>query len=101
MKIKETKEVTETKEVVIAHKCDVCGKEHKGNYFPDDWHSFSSSHNHWGNDSVDSLEYHEVCSPKCYIKKLGECVDEFENFSDAKIDEFDIQFARKFVNYIK
>lgn len=48
MDIKETKEVTEVKTVTVGHKCDNCGKIHKGD-FPDEWHNFSSHHNHWVN----------------------------------------------------
>lgn len=95
MEIKEKQTVTETKEITIGYKCDVCGKESHGKYFPDDWHSFSHNHNEWGDDSVDSYEYHLVCSAECYSVKLNECVIDLEGRRDAKVDEMEIQFARK------
>lgn len=98
MEIRETKEVTETKSVVVAHKCDVCGKINNGKNIPDEWHSFNHHHNEWGNDSIDSYEYHEVCSPVCYWTKFKECVKDLEGYSDAKVDDFEIQFARRLVN---
>jgi len=94
MEVKERKEVTEVKMVTIARKCDVCGKIHKGKYTPDEWHTFSHSHNEWGNDSVDSIEHHEVCSPKCYLVKFKECIKDLSGRNSAEIDSFDIKFAR-------
>jgi len=94
MEIKVKKEVTEFKEVVIARKCDVCGKTHEGKYTPDEWHTFNHHHNEWANDSIDSYKYHEVCSPQCYWTKFKECVEDLKGRSSAKVDEFEIQFAR-------
>lgn len=94
MKITEKRTVTEFKNVTIGRKCDVCRKTHEGDEFPDEWHSFSHHHNEWGNDSCDSYEYHEVCSPKCYWDKFKECVEDLSGRSNAKVDEFEIQFAR-------
>jgi hypothetical protein len=94
MEVKERKEVTEFKMVTIARKCDVCGIEHKGKYTPDEWHEFSHSHNEWGNDSIDSVENHEVCSPKCYWEKFKDCVHDLKGRNNAEIDGFDIHFAR-------
>ena len=98
MKIKETKSVTKNQEVTTSIKCDVCGKVHNGDYTPEEWHEISIHHHHWGNDSVESYEYFDVCSPECYWQKIKECVAEYEGFTDAKIDDFEIQFARRLVN---
>lgn len=94
MEMKEIKEVTEVKMVTIGRKCDVCGTIHEGRDLPDEWHSFNHHHNEWGNDSVDSYEYHEVCSPKCYWEKFKYCVKDLTGYTNAKIDDFEIQFAR-------
>ena len=94
MEIREEKEITEVRKVVVARACDVCGKKHQGRFTPDDWHLFNHHHNEWGADSVDSYEYHEVCSVKCYASKFNECVQDLENRRDAKVDDFEIQFAR-------
>lgn len=98
MGITEKRNVTEFKTVTIGRKCDVCGKTHEGAYTPDEWHTFSHHHNEWGNDSIESLENHEVCSPECYWTKFKECVLDLKGYSSAKVDEFEIQFARRLVN---
>lgn len=98
MKIKERKEVTEVKMVTVGHKCDVCGTIHEGSELPDEWHSFNHQRNEWGNDNV---EYHEVCSPKCYWEKFKYCVEDLTGYTYAKVDEFEIQFARLLFQHIK
>lgn len=98
MEIKENKQVIEFKSVTVAIKCDVCGKVHEGKDIPDEWHTFSHHHDEWGNDSCDSHEYHEVCSPECYWAKFKECVEDLKGYNNAKVDEFEIQFARRLVN---
>lgn len=98
MYLKEQKSVTEFKEITVGIKCDVCGKIHKCSYIPDEWHNISMHHNDWGNDSVDSYESFDVCSPKCYITKLKECVKELDGRHSAEVDYFDIYFARLLVN---
>jgi hypothetical protein len=101
MEVKERKEVTEFKIVTIARKCDVCGKVHEGKYTPDEWHTFSHSHNEWANDSIDSVEHHEVCSAECYWVKFNECVKDLSGRVNASIDSFEIQFARLLIDSIK
>lgn len=101
MDIKKTKEVTEVKTVTVGHKCDNCGKVHDGQ-LPDDWHIISSHHNEWGNDSIDSYQCYDVCSPKCYIEKLTEVVEgEMRGIYDGEVDEMQIQFAIRMVEYFK
>lgn len=100
MEVNEIKQVTETKSVTVARKCDVCGNIHKGKYTPNEWHTFSHNHNEWGNDSCDSYEYHEVCSPECYLTKFKECIEDLKGRKSAKIDDFEIDFARKLIEKI-
>lgn len=52
-------------------RCDICHKKIKGRYF---W--VNTSHNEWGNDSIDSLRYYDICE-KCinnftinYLKEI-------------------------------
>lgn len=97
MKIQEQQIVTKNNLITVAIKCDVCGNIHKGEYFPDDWHQISIHHNHWGCNSSESYEYFDVCSPECYWIQIKECVAEYEGFTDAKIDNFEIEFARKLI----
>lgn len=77
MKITERKKVThvEIEEVIIGRKCDVCGSSITGseregyNYF-----LIHTWHNDWGNDSVDSHEYMDACSPECVMKFTEEYI---------------------------
>ena len=102
MEIRKQKKVTEKKYVTVGYKCDNCGKEIKGSRRPKEWHHFSSHHNEWGNDSIDSYEHYTVCSPKCYVEKLIKVVDsELSGRYDAEIDDMSIQFARRMVEFFK
>ncbi len=94
MEIKEKKIIKEFKEVTVAIKCDACGKIYKGKDTPDEWHTFNQHHNEWGNDSCDSYKRYEVCSAECYWSKFKECIADLKGYSNAKIDNFEIQFAR-------
>lgn len=95
MKLTEYKEVTRKENVTIGYKCDNCGKIHNGSELPNDWHEFSAYHNSWGNDSCESTERYMGCSPECYAKLFQKAVEEFENYRDAVIDDFEIAFAKK------
>jgi len=100
MKIKKVRQITT--ETITGYKCDVCKKIYEGASFPDDWHSFSSHHEEWGNDSIDSYENYHVCSVECYIKKFIEAVDEdLAEREEAEVDNFRIQFARKLADYFR
>lgn len=80
IKLKETI-YTMRANVVIAKKCDVCGKEIPksesvcGREYP--FFSITTHHNDWGNDSIDSYEYFHACSSECATKfaqeYLGKC----------------------------
>ena len=100
MKLTEYKEVTKRERVTIGYKCDNCGKIHNENSMPDSWHEFSGHHNSWGNDSCESYEYYMACSPECYAKLLQKAVEEFEEYSDAEIDNFEIDFAKRMVSFL-
>lgn len=102
MRLEEQKQVTKLDIVTTGYRCDNCGKETKADRLPDEWHNFSSHHNEWGNDSCDSYEYYHVCSPKCYIEKLTDVVEnELDDRYDAQVDYLEIQFARTLVEYFK
>jgi hypothetical protein len=100
MKIIEYKEVTKREKVVVAYKCDNCGKLHNSDERPDDWHEFSGHHNSWGNDSCESYIHYMACSPECYAKLLQKAVEDFEDYSDAKIDDFTIDFAKRMAVFL-
>lgn len=52
------------KEIPIERVCDFC----KGQIDEKNWFRVETSHNDWGNDSIDSLGFYDACSPKCAIK---------------------------------
>lgn len=82
--IKEVREVTEVKEKVIGFvkTCDVCGKViydtredvpmlgAHGQH----WWELTTGHCDWGNDSIDSIEDFDLCSPDCLRHKLEEYI---------------------------
>lgn len=75
--VKETKEVTEIKEIVVAETtiCDVCGKvirDSRDKYSGAPFWSLATHHNDWGNDSYESLENFDLCSVECLTKKFEE-----------------------------
>lgn len=95
--MKETEIQTIEKRVIVSVKCDVCGKTQETDYMPDDWHEINNHHNHWGCNSNESHETHHVCSANCYKTKIKDIVKEYEDFTDADVDGFEIQFARLLV----
>lgn len=69
---KEFEERTVTRKVCVKKTtiCDVCGKKITGGYY-----DVTTSHSDWGRDSVDSLEYNDVCSEKCLRKLFDEYIE--------------------------
>ena len=66
MKIRKYK--NELVEVIDNVLCDACKREIQN----DIDFEFSAHHYDWDNDSIDSYEYYDVCSFKCFLKKLQE-----------------------------
>ena len=66
----ETKTHTVTEKVLVKETryCDVCGKEieNKKSYWQ------ITTHEDWGNDSIDSYEYFDACSENCMRNKFEE-----------------------------
>ncbi len=82
------------KQSIIDCKCDCCGKM-AGEPFPKKWFNFSHGHSEWGNDSVDSYEYFDVCSPECFANQLEKSIDELEGYRrSAKIADMNYDFAK-------
>lgn len=87
----EIKEITSKKEVKTHYICDSCKSKvevDKNQNPPESWYSFNSNHQGWGNDSIESYKYYDVCSGKCYIDCLILCVEELEldKKREAEID---------------
>lgn len=70
MKKYETKEVTITKTVekVIGIVCDEC----KNDIPNKEYFEVTTSHNQWGNDSIDSVNELDICSLNCLTKNMNE-----------------------------
>jgi hypothetical protein len=60
-------------EIVENIKCDICGKEIDGKFW-----ILTTSHEDWGNDSVDSVEYFDICSTECINKALNDYIERCE-----------------------
>lgn len=71
--IKETYEpqtVVQNVKVLETCTCDVCGKKifiFRPNHSPRyaQYYYVTTGHHDWGNDSVDSMNNYEACSPEC------------------------------------
>lgn len=100
--IRKTKEVTEVKQVIIGHKCDCCGKTIEGKSTPNDWFHFSSGHEDWGNDSFESIEYYDACSPKCFLGIAENALKELKDYANsAKVADMPYAFVMKMINHLQ
>jgi hypothetical protein len=82
----ETKTHMVTEQVLIKETrcCDVCGKEIKSeNSFKKPYWSLTTHHNDWGNDSIESYEYYDVCSKDCLKQKFDEYVEDSNEWCDG------------------
>jgi len=77
----EAKKIVVMRECIVGKKCDVCGKEilpttnpHKCGEPIYDYYEVTTHHNDWGNDSVDSYEHFDACSPDCAYKLWEEYI---------------------------
>lgn len=94
---KDTFTITEERNAVELVYCDVCKRLiYKKDLRPNaenkktvHYWGLSTSHNDWGNDSVDSFEYFTLCSPDCAKVKFVEYID--GSNSPHNTMRFDIQ----------
>ena len=87
-------------EKVTGVKCDICGKT-SSKEGSDGWYELMHKHEGWGNDSVDSIEYFDVCSVECYMKQLQKSIEEVGECFGAEIDEKNIEFVKKLYETLK
>ena len=83
------------RETTVGMTCDGCGRTADGE--PDDWHSFGSHHNDWGNDSCESSEHWDVCSGRCYLDMVRQIVDDYGTLRPhptLEVDWMSYNFAR-------
>ena len=75
--------IWEEKEIIVkntkvraAIKCDICGKIIADRTHGSDMYfQVHMSHEDWGNDSVDSVEYFDVCSQGCLRPLIEKYLD--------------------------
>lgn len=65
------------KNAVQSTLCDACGKRAEGD--PDDWVGVRWGHNDWGNDSVESGDDWDACSPACLLKLLRRAAEDYDD----------------------
>jgi len=91
MNLIETKKILTIRECVVGKKCDICGKEipptvksfgyGKPLY---DYYEVTTSHGDWGNDSVESYEHFDACSPNCADKLWKEYIRDSSGTANTK-----------------
>ena len=87
------KEVKRFEKVELRTVCDGCKKEidKKVGYF-----RVCTSHNDWGNDSIDSYEHYDFCCPACLFKFAEPYVSESYN-NRFNTREIDIEHMRGYI----
>lgn len=84
-----TESRTVTQEITTGVRCDACGKTAQMDKFgnpPAIWHHFMSGHSDWGNDSVESVEWWDVCSFACYLTIARKVFDDYGNTDGGSLD---------------
>lgn len=89
------------KEYTIGVNCDICKSKHIGHTPPKNWFILDAHHASWGNDSIDSWEYRDVCSVNCYIIALEYFISDFEKYDTSIINGMGIAFAKKILEHMK
>lgn len=84
------KKVIKEIEVAVGYKCDYCSLEVERK--TPTWFHFMTSMN-WGNDSVDSFEWYDVCSAKCFLRFLK------RNDSD-KVGDMSSEFIKELLSLV-
>jgi len=99
------KKKTVEQEVTVAWQCDVCNAQTADKEcYKQEWHHFNKHHQGWGNDSIDSYEYYDVCSVDCFVRQLQESIPglaEYYAGNDAKIAEMPVLFAQKLLDRLQ
>lgn len=92
MKTTVKQQVTVEKEVDIGVECDECGKEIRnketmkkrfGSY---PYYEVTTHHSDWGNDSVDSYEYYDLCSLDCLMTHMKRYYDKASGSEEYEVE---------------
>lgn len=82
-KVITTKTKTVKYKIIKAIKCDVCHKEISEKYW-----QLTTHHHDWGNDSIESYKYFDLCSRECINKKLDKYIKDCKN---SCTEEFELE----------
>lgn len=90
-----------TKEVIDELCCDHCGKSIP--FYKYDKETFKAfevmtGHHDWGNDSCDSIEYHQFCCIECAVEFIKKFYEE-EKGSNTAYAEIKFRFYTKGKEY--
>lgn len=96
MKLIEKQTVERT--VIVGYRCDRCGNEDAK---AEDWITVSHGHSQWGNDSCESVQDFDLCSPKCYLAQLRESVEEMEGYRTGEVDHKPVAFVKALLDYLE
>jgi hypothetical protein len=66
MKTYVDKKVSVIQSVLVSTICNICKNEIVGKYY----YEITAGHHDWGNDSIESIEYEDICSADCLRKRL-------------------------------
>lgn len=95
------KQIQGPKTITAGFQCDQCASEQVSEDIPEGWHMFNVSLDRPGHDPVDNIQWYHVCSPECYIKKVGHLVAHLNDHVDEfEIDEMDRRFVNKLIHYV-
>lgn len=91
-------EIKQIKEIENEIICDICNKkikeeeDYKTPYRTKMTHFYevSTHHNDWGNDSIDSFEYRDICSEECLFEFLKKYFDGTDGTLQCEIEEVKI-----------
>lgn len=97
-----TKTVRVPKQQIVSTVCDVCGKREDGS--PGGWVHLQYGHGDWGNDSVDSWETQDTCSPACFVGAIRKIVRDYEPGPRPTLQitsyDMDYAFASEFARWV-
>lgn len=104
--------VVTTDDVVVKKFCDVCGEEIKiyggvaswnrcdprgRPYWTVKYLSVTTGHHDWGNDSIDSVETHDICSTECLSNFMQEFYSCFNRSNSTGTDYIHIDSESDYV----
>ena len=97
MEIKEESTETVVVKRVTGWRCDNCGLEaaHGCSDQPEGWHKFYHQHHSWGDESCQSVVWHDVCSATCYLAKLKSLIAKDGDRYGFEVDGMTVSFAKK------